>query len=259
MFVFVKSIFCPNRDFLSYNIKSLLSILDYWKKINKKCLFIFIGWIPEIHLMKSIYEILERFINKKIIFLSKNFGKYYVFNYIQKYISDDHFLLYFDHDIVIDNNDDSFYNILHLPHLMTKYNINLIAFDQREDKRHRADVYKNCIYIEDHLFYTNLNPYSLAMGAFIAKTNIFNKITFHLYSVYGMDDYELINEIKIKDNNKYSVLLSDICIIHPYYNNIEYLELKKNMVKFMLENNYENNYIDIYRESFNLFDNSQFS
>lgn len=248
----VKSIFSPNDDIFTNTYLSLINLY----KFNSffKLDIILLGWITNSDNKTKIEKLIDgnKNINTIVDFWDINYGKYYLFNKINEYISNHKTkydgILYFDHDIIV-MSLDKMINISNklLNHMLDNKNIGSIVYNQKGDSRHQLDIYehKKCIDDEIILYSDKMNIMSIAMGCFFMSVECFMLCTpMENISVYGMDDYILCSNV-IKNNFNIIVTLN-ISIYHPFHNDKKYIEWKNEMIKKIINKDikYEESIID---------------
>ena len=238
----IKSIFSPNDKIFASTFSSLINL--YENNISNIDIFL-IGWVTNGDNKKKIKEYTKKHkkINTRIEFWNENYGKYYLFNKINKYISKKYIMtknmLYFDHDIII----LSFSDMIIISEKLINFEVDdkkigLLVFNQKGDSRHQIDIYDNMTYInkEKVLYSKNMNIMSIGMGCFCISTECFLLCTpLDNISVYGMDDYNMC--LNITKNNYNIIITVDVSIYHPHYYDEKYKNWKNDMVKKIIENN----------------------
>lgn len=258
----VKSLFCPNKQYLQKNFDSLIKLDAYLKLINTNNTIIdlyLIGWANQFEKEITIFLklIKFKFINICTDFWKINYGKYYLFEKLRTNtcIGNYDYLLYMDHDIYF-----SFDNVISFPlifSLLTEKiendDIGVIVPNQLEDCRHQGNIYENNHILNNmDVCYSN-TPGSIAMGCFIIKSDLFLSLDeFKLISVYGLDDIYILD--KIKEKNCIAVITSNFYVVHPYSNNDIYNQWKYNNIIKMI-NGEEINYHRMIEESIELWNN----
>lgn len=239
----IKSIFSPNDDIFSYTYSSLINLYEQNNLLNINILLI--GWISDDNNKNKIIEHVGKFkhINSQIEFWDTNFGKYYLFNKINEYISNNIItaknILYFDHDIIILSLTD----MINISNKFIHYNINnqkieLVVFNQKGDSRHQIDIYNHITNINgEHILYSkNMNIMSIAMGCFCMSIECFLLCTpIEQISVYGMDDYNMC--LRVIQNNYNVVITLNISVFHPYHDNEKYKKWKSEIVQQIIVKN----------------------
>lgn len=248
--IIIKSIFCPNEIYLNINCNAVKNLIELLNSIDETYIefdLIFIGWIKKECYADKIKNITINHLNniKKTTYelWNVNYGKYYMFNNLHKFINNDHnYVFYLDHDILFDLNDTKIFSKLTdlFKYKINGKNIGLIAPCQLEDNRHKISIFdvNNKININNNpLYYISNNEYGcIACGCIFLSYECFKILcNFDTLSVYGLDDYNIIK--KVCDNNFIAIIAQHISIIHPFDNNIEYINWKKNMIKLLIENN----------------------
>lgn len=231
----IKSLFIPNKKYLDINLNNLSDLND--KFGNFYDLFL-IGWVD------SYQNELSKFISNKLIFRSvkikiydNNCGKYKIYNDIIDIAKQDNehdYYIYFDHDIMLENNIT--HKIMPICKLLDNKidgtNIGLILFNQTGDIRHKIDIYDNNDIIDNISICWSSNIYSMTCCAFITK-KIYFAILSHLelISVYGFDDTSLIKGFS--DMNLKTVITKDISIYHPFNYDKKYNEWKNKIIEMI--------------------------
>ncbi len=273
----VKSVFCPNDIYYETTIKTLIKLnmfigLIKHKKNKKQIDEILtvdvycIGWIHTFNnKMESFFETnLNEFDSVDTNFFYHNYGKYHIFNQLIEYVKNHHctydLIIYTDHDIYFDmacTQDISlFMNLQFLKnHIIKDKHLGLIAFNQKKDNRHKKDIYENnSVFLNYHIIYPSCIG-SIASGGFMIFPEVLIQIKcFELLSVYGLDDYYLVE--KLTSMNYLNVVIENLHVIHPYDNNDEYMMWKKNkIIKMIIKN--DENYHQQVQESINFWSNIQ--
>lgn len=237
----IKSIFSPNQYQLERTMTSIGSLLQL--QINIPITFIGFTIYPEV--LKQKYP------TQKFIFLSQNYGKTYILNYMIKnnHTFSSNAIYYFDHDILFPDS------VIFAPIIQSTLSntFSLIAFNQKEDNRHQLLAFQNMEHAHNlTIYYPNSNLISsIALGAFvISKECLRDLVELELEYVYGADDYRFLQEIQ--NNNHRSGILKDYYVVHPFDKDEEYLEWKKTNILKTLDqkmNNKKINYQDSIQES----------
>ena len=261
----VKTLFCPdikqfNKSFDSTN--NLINFIRY-NSINNiyNIDILLIGWIKDDTHNIKINKLINNtniFTNKYYIRLKINYGKYFMFKFINKYFNNHSYLLFLDHDIFLDSLTSSIFNVVSdIFESNLKINnkqIGIIAINHLEDLRHQISTLDRCTVINNNkLLYSSVNNLtSIALGCFFITRdciNIFNNID--MIGVYGLDDYHI--QHKINNIDYIPVLLNDFYIIHPYDDNINYKLWKVNIVDKLINNNL--NFYRTVEDSINFWNN----
>jgi len=255
--------FCPDEYNFHITIDNLINLFDLVKISDIKSIslhFILLGWVKKDEYKNIISKLIQNnsylFITHYIFYWPLNYGKYYLFNKIKQITNllDNYYIFYSDHDIVfpLPTFPKNFFTI-GISVFDNDPKIGLIALNQIDDIRHQNDIYQNNIEINNiHLIYPNdCNFGSIADGCFIVRSHAFHLIeSFHLYNVYGLDDYYLVK--KLYDKNYKSLVFMNIFIKHPFYYNIEYSNWKKKQILDMITGENINYYLKI-QESMNFW------
>jgi len=253
--LFVKSVFCPNETYfkisiesLIQNIESIMSIVSIIPKKEDIYVYLYcLGWISN---FSDIFELILSYIecpfDRFFTDLWKiNYGKYKIFNSIIDFKLDYDYLIYLDHDI---NFYSNFYDLIALSDCkIFGKSIGLIMFNQKGDNRHHVNnldkkIVMNNIKIKWNN--NNINEKSLACGAFCASYNVIKNIDkLKVISVYGLDDYNLLSNVKLK--GYVNILAKNVYVFHPFDKCVEYCNWKKaNVIKSIYGMNYNENIQD---------------
>lgn len=232
MFLICKSIFCPHKSFISSNSHSLFDLYTFLSKNKIKCHILFCGYVVS-DLNNTINELVSMFNDLDVtIFIdihNVNHGKCYFLNKLHLYLSYN-FILYFDHDLFIDNilNPLIFNN-----KLLVDDEYGLIALNQKGDSRHVfIDVlFKICYNVS---IAETTNNMSIASGAFFISGKNINKLSkLENNYVYGFDERYLYDIFK----DKHNIILVDYFVYHPIEKNNTFIDFKKHLTECILNNN----------------------
>ncbi|CAH6421088.1 Hypothetical protein KVN_LOCUS129 [uncultured virus] len=248
-----KSLFCPNDYYLNVTIESIKNLIKLIDEIHFfKYKLLFIGWSKDPKIMGKIEEISNKY--SMVFDIWKiNYGKYHIFNKMKKYLGTSKYVLYLDHDILFENNLNLFSNLVKIIDLSIKdKQIGLIALNQKNDNRHKMEIFEHKFILEEfRLLYSN-NCYSVALGCFFTKSVYLESVSeLDEISVYGLDDYNLSNAFMEK--GFLVVVAQDISVIHPFDKNQKYINWKLKTVKNLLDSNNEFYYWKTIEESINLW------
>lgn len=233
-FLLVKSVFCPNYKYYEATIKSLFktNIFIQLIKENNKITFdgLFVGYSYTFNdnLSSDINLIKRNFENIYTEFWPINYGKSSIFNYLINFLKDKDYtyIIYLDHDIHFDlNSTDNFVNIFSKD--LSKYG--LIAFNQKGDIRHQANIYENK---ENNIVWPN-DDTSIASGAFLIKSDIFTELNKFDKIVYGLDDYYLCKQLREK--GYLNIVISNCFVMHPFDKNDKYLKWKRDSIERLVK------------------------
>lgn len=260
-FLIIKTLFCPNKEFLDINLKSIIKsniYIDLNKKSNYNFDLLLIGWSHVyqkkidnfINFIKAIYD--NIFVEQWVI----NYGKYKVLNYISEFIKkhrDYTYILYMDHDLYFDlftiKNLDELIKLLEID--INSKKIGLLCFNHKIDIRHQPTIYENILMDSNNIIVWPNDNCSIATGAYLAKADIFSKLDkFELKAVYGLDDYYLCK--KLSDMGLINVVIHNSYVVHPKEHNNKYNDWKKNNIIKLIQNN-QINYFQNIEESMNIF------
>ena len=148
----IKSVFCPNNDFLEVTIKSLIKTNIYFETLKQNYIqfdLLFIGWVSHYsNQLKKVLKFIGGAYNKIFdIMWTVNYGKYKIINESIKFVNNNSydFVLYMDHDIYFDcNTSENFGKIFDIAKLeINGKKLGLIAFNQKGDIRHQPTIYEN--------------------------------------------------------------------------------------------------------------------
>jgi hypothetical protein len=239
----LKSFYCPDDSFVSSNKNGIISAIDLSKKLsvhNIKNYILFIGFSQSCSfysfLDQIVYDLVNE-INIKCIKLDINYGKLHILKifdlHVDKHID---FVLYSDHDIIFDYDDnsnmiiDAIKNIINTNILFVDNN-KIISFDQAPDCRHNPVIRYNIkTYVLDqhYLFYSNKNNKNIATACMIFHFTFIHEFK-KLYSdnIYGDEDLLIGNML---NDNKYKHLVIDIKVRHDFDINYEYSMMKRKLI-----------------------------
>lgn len=262
--VIVKSLFCPDKDYLNKNFDSLIKLDAYFKILNNPTIEIdlyLIGWSylysKEIETFLKLIKLCFRNVIK--IFWPVNYGKYKIFNSIQDHLKSKtyDYLFYLDHDIFLEfKNFDTFVSLPTLfDQIIENNKIGLVVYNQSEDCRHQKDIFENKLNCNNIDICWSNSKGSIACGSFLVKTSVFLELEpFNLDSVYGFDDMILIQ--KLADKNYASIVLEKIYVVHPYFKNQLYDKWKYDTIVCLI-NGKKFDYYAMIEESMNMWKNQQ--
>lgn len=237
----VKSVFCPNKNYFNITCNSLHKVNNYIKQFDIKFDLLLIGW----NSFNFDYDNLS-FDSIFTEFWPINYGKAKIFNSCIDFVKNSKYknLIYLDHDIYF----DEYFDLKKISEITPKYG--LVAFNHRMDCRHRPTIYINSSNFDELRIVWPNDDLGIASGAFIIDADKFRNLEyFELDSVYGLDDYHLCQQLT-KQNYR-NVVIANCYIIHPFDNNKEYGEWKKDNVKRMINNDLH--YYRNIEESMNFF------
>lgn len=244
----IKSILCPNDSYLDINCNAIINLIEFLNFVNRENIefdITIIGWIKKESygiIIKDIIDKRKSCINKSVcVFLKLNYGKFVMFNKLQKIIEECDYVFYLDHDILFNfDNRNIFLKLMEMmQHKINDKRIGLIALNHLEDNRHKIALFDNSnkLIIDDDVLYHNKgNDYgNIACGCIFLSYRCFRMLDgLDTLSVYGLDDYHMIK--KICENNFIAMVAIHMYIIHPFDMNSEYANWKKNTIKLLLEN-----------------------
>lgn len=260
----VKSVFCPNKEYLDITIKSLIKTNIFIEFIQKKYDYIefdllLIGWVNKYKQLFDTAIKLNKLFFDDIYFdlWTINYGKYKMLNNTIDFVNDCDinykYILYLDHDVhFYMKNLNLFDSIKDLDKLeINEKKLGLVAFNQKEDCRHQLDIYENTYqYLDLDLLWSNKLG-SIASGGFIISIDAFKLLKeFDLITVYGLDDYKLTEQLD--KNGLLNVVIHNIYIIHPNSHNVKYEDWKKNNIKKII-NNKISSYYETIQDSINFW------
>lgn len=270
----IRSVFCPNEQFLNIcidNLKNLMSFIKFVQTKNMEltfslCLY---GWVKkEYREYFNLTELQNIFYTLDIDLWCINYGKYKILNNIielcRKNICDS--IFYSDHDIIFDQNDNrEFHNlfqklnqVIYQPIL--NMTVGIVMLNQKGDVRHQYDIYENSFSMLETVYvYPNMHNFtSIASGCFYSKCIIFSSLPlFNLDYVYGLDDYYIV--YNLNKNGYAAVIIKDACVDHPFnVANVSYLKWKQECTINIIKNitstaDTKNNYYSQIEQSMNLW------
>lgn len=224
----IKSLFAPNEEFFN---ETFISLKNMYSFIVCDATILLIGWI-EHKFRNQIIDFINSCNQNTIYdFWDINYGKYHLFNCLERYINNFEYIFYCDHDILFEQPIENI--ITSCINLTQNNNIGLVAMDQKIDCRHKHDIYIHLTKLENTnvLYSAKMNIMSIALGCFLISKECFLKcVPLEKKLVYGYDDYELCK--KVKKNGYEIAIIIDYYIIHPYNNNEKYKKWKNDIITY---------------------------
>lgn len=228
----MKTIFCPNKEYVIHSLVSLQTMIDYLndKERDYEIELFITGWCEDE--WKPYFD--KVLVNSGLTFRTEyydhNYGKYHYFRLLE---CNADYLIYFDHDIILKYTYDIFEPIKLIGH----DNIEYVAYNHLDDSRHQQNVNENIDELDGIRYgYPNSGDYgSIADGAFVCSNKVYNLFQYlPKLSVYGLDDFH-INQL-VGEKGLKSIVCIDIFVSHPYDTDIEYKRWKLWVIGTLVQN-----------------------
>lgn len=200
--------------------------LSSFRSIPKNETIIISGWVDP-RFRKTVRDVVSSFPSVTLDLKETNTGKSRIINTIAQTVEFDH-MIYMDSDIIITCIFDE------LEDLLVRSGFQVLAPNQRDDKRHSVLIYENQISVCKHrILYPN--TVGIAGGMFIANRDTLLDFPHRDVGEYGPDDTFFF--LDLISNERRVGVVETITVTHPYDTDMEYSTQKIKLLRDHLNNN----------------------